>query len=761
MATRMDGNKKYRNISRVVILTIATLSVVAFYLVTGLRLDYNFEHFLPQNDPEADFYFEFREAFESDNDFAVIAVTRNEGIFDTLFLSQVQQLTNDARQMPYIREVISPTEIKEYRRGPLGEPYEVPLLRYHNTEALKSDSTRIYDQGQWVGLLFSTDARSVAIQMKHKEYLSKEGCDSLSMAMTRLLERYDFDEEHLFGRCMGQKVYVELMFSEMLIFISLSFVLIVIFLIIAFRSTWGVIVPVTVVLLSVLWILGIMKLLGVDIDLMLTVLPTILFVVGMSDVVHILSKYFEELRQGHSKIAAIKTAFREVGLATFLTSVTTAIGFLTLLTSSIQPIRNFGLYTAIGVFVAFILAYSLLPAVMVLLKPPRIARVPASKVFWNQKMHSLLRWVLKKKKSILVASAALTILGLVGASMIQVDNYMVEDLKESHPLKKEFRFFETFLTGGRPFEMAIILEPELNAKDLRVLHVLDSVDTWLEQNYGVRALLSPARMVRQANYYAHNQRETDYRLPDTQQEVDRLLRLARNYDKNGLWNLAYNEEQGFVRISGKVGDFGRSHYTRLNAQLDTFMQELLAHQPGISYHVTGTAHLIDLNNQYLSITMLQGLGIAFLVIALIIGVLFKSWKMVVISLIPNIIPLLLVAGIMGFAGIYLKVSTSIIFTIAFGIAVDDTIHYLSKFRIQLAKGHSWEYALKRTSISTGKAIVVTTLILCGGFLTLIFSDFMGTFYIGTLIGLTLLFAVLADLILLPVLIMLFYGGKKK
>ncbi len=277
----------------------------------------------------------------------------------------------------------------------------------------------------------------------------------------------------------------------------------------------------------------------------------------------------------------------------------------------------------------------------------------------------------------------------------------------------------------------------------------------------MRGLLSPAQIVKQANYYAHNGNTAFQRIPETEGELSKLVRNIEKYDKEGIWKLVYSDSIHAVRLSGKVGDFGRSTYRSLNDSLDQFLADHTPASLPFTYEVTGTAHLIDLNNEQLSITMLQGLAIAFLVIALIVGLMFKSLKMVIISLVPNVIPLIAIAGIMGYFGIYLKVSTSIIFTIAFGIAVDDTIHYLSKFKIELSKGRSWQYALKRTSISTGKAIVVTTLILCGGFLTLIFSEFMGTFYIGLLIGLTLIFAVLADLVLLPVLIIAFFHRKKK
>ncbi len=758
---REEDLLKYTNLSLVVILIIVALTAGAVYLVSDLKLDYNFENFFPQDDPDSEFYFDFRKAFETDNDFAVIGVGRNDGVFDAEFLAQVDMLTKDVEQLQYVERVVSPTSLVEIYRGAMGEPHKVPLLHLNNPELLAADSARIFKQRQFIGSLFSSDGKALAIQIRHKEFLSKEGCDELAASMSAVLEKYEFDEEHLLGRAVGQKVYVDMMFNEMLIFMSLSMLLIIVLLIVAFRSAWGVLIPLLVVMLSIIWNLGIMKLLGVDIDLMLTVLPTILFVVGMSDVVHILSKYFEELRLGKEKIAAIKVAFKEVGMATFLTSLTTAIGFLTLMTSSIKPISNFGLYTAIGVFVAFLLAYSLLPAVMILIKPPKIASVPSTKVFWTVRMHRLFGWVLRFRKGIMWSALGFVFLSILGASMVTVDNYMLEDLKEDHPLKQEFRYFETFLTGARPFELALMLDDSVDVSSSEFLQFNAKLDDWLTVNYGVRGLLSPAQIVKQANYYAHNGNTTFQRIPETEGELSKLVRNIEKYDKEGIWKLVYSDSIHAVRLSGKVGDFGRSTYRSLNDSLDQFLADNTPASLPFTYEVTGTAHLIDLNNEQLSITMLQGLAIAFLVIALIVGLMFRSLKMVIISLVPNVIPLIAIAGIMGYFGIYLKVSTSIIFTIAFGIAVDDTIHYLSKFKIELSKGRSWQYALKRTSISTGKAIVVTTLILCGGFLTLIFSEFMGTFYIGLLIGLTLIFAVLADLVLLPVLIIAFFHRKKK
>ena len=196
-----------------------------------------------------------------------------------------------------------------------------------------------------------------------------------------------------------------------------------------------------------------------------------------------------------------------------------------------------------------------------------------------------------------------------------------------------------------------------------------------------------------------------------------------------------------------------------NARLEQFIRSNVDSSL-VALKITGTSLLIDKNNQYLTQNMMEGLGIAFLVIAVIVALLFRSLRMIIIVLIPNVIPLIVVAAIMGYFGITLKLSTSIIFTIAFGIAVDDTIHFISKLKLELDKGKSLLYALKRTYISTGKAIIVTTIILAGGFLTLILSSFGGTYYTGLLVSLTLVLAVLADLTLLPALLIMFFKKSK-
>ena len=750
----------YRRIAKSVLWGIVVLTAFSGVLISNLGFDYNFENFFPKDDDETEFFKTFRHEFETDNDFIIVGLVDKNGVFNQDFMRRADSLVSILDTLPNVVEIASPTRFKDVIIDPLsGRPFERDLINWRNSNELSKDSAIIYKRGEMVGTFFSEDANALAIQVKHAEFLSKQGCDSLSFAVQEVVYNADFDETHAVGRARGQTYYVAMMQRELIVFVSISILLIILFLFVAFRSWWGIWVPITVVLLSVVWILGIMQLCGKPIDLMLMVLPTIIFVVGMSDVVHVLTKYFEELRQGKEKMEAIKISFKEIGIATFLTSLTTAVGFLTLLTSSIVPIKEFGIYTAVGVFVAFCLAYSLLPAVLILSKEPDTTRSSSATHFWNSTLHHALSFTLKNQKLLFWTFVGIFVVCIVGLSRVEVNNYILEDLKDTDALKKEFVFFEEEFAGARPFEMAVMLKNDsLSLFDREVLIEIDQLDDHLEEKYGVGALISPARIVKLANRTLKGS-DSFFVIPKTQKEIDKLIKIINRQDEGKLLSLFINQDTGWARINGKTGDLGAIEFAKKDADMDAFIEQEI-NTDLFELRQTGTARLIDLNNRYLASDMTIGLFIAFFLIAIVVGLMFKNLKMVIVCLIPNLFPLIMIGGFMGFTGIDLKVSTSIIFTIAFGIAVDDTIHFMTKLRLQLAKGRTLLYALKRTFISTGKAIIVTSIILCGGFCTLIASDFLGTFYIGLLISMTLLFAVVADLFLLPVLLLLFFKNDQ-
>jgi hypothetical protein len=300
--------------------------------------------------------------------------------------------------------------------------------------------------------------------------------------------------------------------------------------------------------------------------------------------------------------------------------------------------------------------------------------------------------------------------------------------------------------------MAITTKDSSNIFNYETILELEKIEDYLYSNYEAGFILSPVAVIKSINKATHSGSSSYYKIPSTERKYNILLKKMNRLNLKDKLKTIVTADNLTCRFTGKMDDVGSKKVMQINTQFEQFYQTEINTQL-VDYKMTGTALLIDKNNESLAMNMLAGLAIAFLLIALLIGIIFKSIRMALLSIIPNVIPLAIIGGLMGFMGTAINMSTSIIFTIAFGIAVDDTIHFLSKFKIESARGTSLIYSLKRTYISTGKAIVLTTLILCGGFISLVFSDFKSTFLIGTYVGLILFVAVITDLLLLPVLVL--------
>ena len=736
------------------VLLVATSGWMAWQAL-GLQFNYDFEQFFPADHPETTFYREFRETFGSDNDFLIVGFEGDSLTAD--FLAEVDAEVDALRALPGVESVQSPTRLKLPVRDPLsGMAFQRPLLSWDTDSTLAKDVARLRERDDVMGTFVSPSGRAVALTLEHTDGLSKAGCDSLAAAVAAWelevhASKSAIRDVHVSGRAVAQAYYVGVMEREVAWFVSVGIVLLVAFLWFAFRTVWGVMVPLTVVLMSGLWTLGIMVATGKAVDVMTVVLPTILFVVGISDVVHVLTRYYDERRSDASHKTAMQRAFREVGLATFLTSLTTALGFLTLLTSSIGPVHDFGVYAAVGVGVAYVLAFTLLPSVMVLAPPPVISK-SGTGVFWNGALHKALRWTLRNKGMLAVVWVGIAGASVALGSSLKVDNKLIEDLRDDDPFRKQFVFFEREFAGVRPFELSVTLPDAADSPSS--LQALDALEQYLTADYGVGALVGPATAVRMAHRGYMGDREAYFAIPEDNRILGKVLRLMK---RSGQWNMLVAEDGKNVRVFGKVEDNGSQAIQVKNEKLDAWCA---ANMPaGSTCKVTGTAHLVDVNNASLASDMVGGLGLALVAVAIIAGLLFRSGAMVVLCLITNLLPLAMIAAVMVLMDVDLKVTSGIIFTVAFGIAVDDTIHFLSKLRLQLSQGRTLPVAVKRSFLATGKAIVVTSLILCGGFMTLTSSSFLGTFHIGFLISLTLLFAVVADLTFLPWMVLRWFKAK--
>ena len=745
-------------INYAVLVFVVAFTVLCAFKVQHLKFDYDFEAFFPNEDSELEVYETHRNRFEWDNEFVLLGLENKTGIFRKEFLKKVDTLTKELNQIRYVSRVISPTNIKSISLSGLA-PVQKRLIHIDDESLYKDDSINIYSTPELIGSFFPKDAKSLSIFIKTDEGLSKIKCDSLAKNIENAFQKYHFDEIHFVGRIVAQDVYLKNLQKEFVYFLAISFFLVILFLWISFRSMYGIIVPMVIVMISIFWTLGIMAMLGKSLDIMTVMLPTMIFIAGMSDVVHFFSKYFEEIAKGTEKQKIYPLILKEVGFPTFLTLITTVVGFLSLLFSSIKPIKDFGIYTSVGIIIAFCLTYTLLPALFYFFTPKKLVAVHSHDNKTYNVMRKVLFWIFRNQKTIIITSCVLVALSIVGVYKIKVNNILLEDLSDSVKIKQDFIFFDAHYSGARPLELAVEIKNNKTVWDYDVMRQLNEVDEFLKKEYHAGFMYSPAMLTKTLNKALNDEISGEGKFPSEEEYEDIKKQLISN-KKNKDIKRIITVDGKFARINGKIGDVGSIIVNERNKHFQEFIKTHI-NSKDIEIKITGAAHLIDRNNEYMVTNMTQGFLFSIIVIAFLTYFLHRSWRMVIVFILPNFIPLLIIAGIMGFAGIELKAATSLVFSIAFGVATDDTIHFISRLKIELGYGKSLVYAFKRTYFETGKPILLTTFILMGGFVSLMISDFQSTFYFGFLICITIIIAVIADLFLLPVLLFWILGKKKK
>ncbi len=757
----MVGEKKFKKISWIGLTVFILLTAFLGYHLKDIRFDYNFENFFPSHDDETSFFYDYRDDFKSDNDFLLISIENEAGVFEPNFLKKVNDFSQKLGDVEYVENVLSITTESEQFIFPGGSTSSKRYIDFTDFDAVR-DSARIYKNDELINTFVSENGKAICIFIKHEDYLSKKKSDQLVKDVDKITKSLKLKNTRIAGRAVGQAYYINKMIFELSLFLGLSAFLIILFLYIAFKSIWGILIPQIVIVGSLIWIIGGMGLFDAPINIILTVLPSIMFVVCMSDVIHLVSKYLDALRVEKDTFTAIKVSVKEVGLATFLTSITTSIGFFSLYFVRVQPIQVFGVILGIGVLIAFVLTFLTLPILFYIFPGPKhVLSAEPKNHFWKSFLEKGFVFVMKRRKSILITSGIVLIVSFVGMLQVETNNFMMDDLKESEQMKQDFNFFDDNFGGIRPFELAIKVKgKDRNVWDKEIIQKLDSVETYLENEFGVTVKSSLVKILKTLNRSAHAGNADAYEIPSSNSKIRSFKRIIKVADKGRFVYGFIDSTEQKTRVSGTIPDLGNVLAREKTEALFAFIKKNNLDQD-IEFKVTGTGYLLDKNMRYLAVSLIKGLGISIILVALIIGFVYRSGRILIISIITNVLPLVVIAGYMGFTGVELKTSTSIIFTIAFGIAVDDTIHFLGKFKYELMKGKGKLYALKRSYLTTGKAMILTTLILSSGFLLLVFSSFLGTFYMGLLLCITFVVALVADLTLLPVLLLLFYKEKPK
>ncbi len=739
----------FLNYRKLIIGTFIVLTVVAAIFAMRLKFTFSFEQFFPEGDEDLAFFLDFVEEFETDDNFLLVAVENQEGVFDSSFLERFHQFSVDCKGLPFVEASMSLTQTKMPLKTPFGLT-TVPIIHRNSPDKYAQDKKNLLEDELFRGFLINESATSMIVSIKTIESIGLEDSEELINKLYGLLDAYGFEDYHLLGRAYFSKELVEMQLKEIVLSSVVSIFLVFIIMLLIFRKPIGVFIGLTSIGMGLFIFLGLMGILGRELNIMSALYPILMLIVGTSDVIHIMSKYIDELKKGLTRDDAIIITIKEIGLATLLTSLTTAIGFVSLLSSRIYPIRDFGINAAMGVIVAYIVVVLFTTACLSLCKKEQLIKESSGESKWTKWMQSAYLSTINHKKRILFLSFIITVLSVYGMSIITT-NYRIEgNLPRKGKVTEDFKYFEKEYGGFRPLEFAILAQGQNTVDSYAVQKEIDKLENKIRETEYVGSIVSPTMIQKSIQRMNGRNQLSAYTFPSTERQFDKNQRMAEKLPTYSN-NILISQDKTKARLSSKVQDIGADRITELGKSLDKWVAGNIDTSL-IHVKRTGTGIIVDKNAQYVRESLVYGLGIALIIISFLMGFLFRNVRMLFISLVPNLLPLIFAAGLMGYLQVEMEAGIAIVFAIVFGIAVDDTIHFLSKYNLALRSGKTNEQALEITFRETGKAICLTSVILFFGFMIMLFSNNPPSVNIGVLISITLVSAVACDLFLLPILL---------
>ena len=523
-----------------------------------------------------------------------------------------------------------------------------------------------------------------------------------------------------------------------------------------FRSFRATMVSMFVVIIGVMWSFGTLGLLHYEITVLTAIIPPLIIVIGIPNCIFLINKYQQEIKNHGNKAKSLQRVISKVGNATLMTNLTTAAGFGTFIFTDSKLLSEFGIVASLNIVFLFILCLIIIPIVYSYMPMPKEKHLAH---LGKNYMAAFINWIENTirhhRVAVFSTAIGILVLGIIGIYQITVSGSIIEDMPKKAPFFKDIVFYEKEFDGVMPLEIVVDTKrPKGALKSVTLKRIEELQETIIE----IPELSKPVSIVNLVKYSKqayYNGNPEFYELP-TKQEEAFILSYIKNSTQKGNENMlkSYVDSTGqYARITTFMRDIGTDKMQKIEERLQDKINHIF---PKERYEVslTGKAYVFEKGTHYLIDNLVQSLLFAIVLISLLMAYMFRSFKMIIVSLLPNILPLVMTAGLMGFLGIPIKPSTILVFSIAFGISVDDTIHFLAKYRQEL-KANDWK--IKRSVYSTlkeaGISMFYTSVVLFFGFSVFTLSDFGGTVALGGLVATTLLFAMLSNLILLPALLL--------
>ena len=650
---------------------------------------------------------------------------------------------------------------------------ELELLK----DKIFNKSLKFYD-----GFLFNSQSKAVrtAINLKSEIVNTVERekfiTNILEPKVKEFEEKYNLDVR-ISGMPYVRTKYSQTIKAELGKFLILAIIVTSLIFFLFFKSFRATIISIFTVSIGVMWTLGIVGILEYELTVLTAIIPPLIIVIGMPNCIFLINKYQRELNNHGNKQIALKKVITKIGNATLMTNVTTASGFATFIVTDSKLLSEFGLVASLSILSIFILCLLIIPIVYSFLPLPKQEHLKHQNRKW---INNLLNWmvdVVKTKRiEVYVISIIMLTVSIIGINYIKISGRFIDDMPKNTEFYDDIKYFDEEFNGILPLEIYIDLKRKKGITKLDIIKDMSKIEEVVRNQISYNSEGSPdtllsrpisvvslTKYTKQAFY---NGNPKYYQVP-TKQEESFIKAFAKNSKATGevdLLNNFVDSTGSYTRITTFMKDIETEEMERIEKNLKIKINEIIDKKGGISegneyneraeVFLTGKAYLFQKGTYFLVENLVWSLGLAILLISLFMAYLFRNFRMIIISLIPNLLPLLITAGLMGYIGIPIKPSTILIFSIAFGISVDDTIHFLAKYRQELQE-NNWQIkkSVYNSVRETGLSMFYTSIVLFFGFSVFIVSNFGGTVALGALVSMTLLLAMLSNLLLLPSLLM--------
>ncbi|MDA3930326.1 MAG: MMPL family transporter [Prolixibacteraceae bacterium] len=745
---------------RVLLLILVTVFTI-FMGYTGRKIEmsYSFAELLPEKDIAKQDYYDFVETFGAEGNIIAVGIV-DSNFYNIKHYTRWSKLCKELQSLPAVDGFISIPNSYQLVKDTEKKKFNIqPIFPENIKNQQELDSLRLV-------------LRSIPL---YNNYLYDDSTNAylaiLTMNKTRMLtkEREGLVED-IIDRCKAfeKESNIEIKYSglpyihvrnsilikrEIFLFSVLALVVTLFILFLFFKSFKVMLFSAVVVLAGVATSLGTMVLFGYKVTILTGMVPPLLIVIGIPNCIYILNKYHHEYRYHKNQIKALKRVIMKIGNAIFLTNLTTASGFATFATTSSDMLKEFGVIASINIVFLFILSIILIPTIFSFLKPPEERHMKHLK---RKSVGSIINKLISitenHRKKVYVAMFLILIVSVVGMTQMQTTGFLMDDIPENDPVKQDLLFFEESFDGIMPLEIVIDAKKPNSILKSSTMKKIEKLDKKFSEYEELSSSLSYINIVKMAKQAFYNGNEKYYSLPNNT-ERNFILSYVTNGDGDITIASSFIDSlQSKCRVSFRVKDIGTEKMDLLYDKIKDEVQQLF---PADKYDTTVTGSMVVFfrGNQYLVGNLITSLALAVSLIAIFMAVMFRSRRMVIMSLIPNIIPLLFTAAIMGYAGIPIKPSTILVFSIAFGISVDNTIHFLAKYRQELA---TTDWNIKQSVYlalrETGVSMIYTSTVLVFGFGIFAFSNYGGTQALGILVSITLLVALTSNLVILPSLL---------